>query len=97
MSKLTAENIWWPDCTQSQTQVVEGSSRHDRKLLYDCDHVYISTPGFQCCEHPPECHPPTGANGHVYTLTQTTERIIWACACGRTLSRIKYPREVWNS
>lgn len=28
-------------------------------------------------------------NEHVYTFKQTRARVIWACACGRTLSRVK--------
>jgi hypothetical protein len=27
---------------------------------------------------------------HLYTMKQTRERVIWACACGRTLSRRKF-------
>lgn len=93
MSKLAAENIWWPDNTHNATEVVEGSNHHGRTLRYDCDHPYNASPGFRCCDHPPECHPPVGGEEHLYTLKQTAERIIWACACGRTLSRIKYPRD----
>lgn len=26
---------------------------------------------------------------HLYTMKQTKEKIIWACACGRTLSKFK--------
>lgn len=70
MSKLTAENIWWPDCTQNHTQVVEGSNEHHRPQ----DRGVVSF-------------------DHLYTMKQNTLSIIWACACGRTLSRLKYPPE----
>jgi hypothetical protein len=29
---------------------------------------------------------------HLYTLKQTQDAVIWACACGRTLSRRKFER-----
>lgn len=68
MSKLAAENIWWPDASvPNSTIVVEGSNEHKR---YTADGWYPSSE-------------------HLYTLKQTARRIIWACACGRTLSREK--------
>lgn len=32
-------------------------------------------------------------NDHLFTLKQTRERVIWACACGKTLSRLKVVKE----
>jgi hypothetical protein len=69
MSKLAAENIWWPDCTQNHTEVVEGCNEH-----------LSLTNGAR-------------SSDHHYSLRQTAEKIMWVCVCGRTLTRLKYPRE----